>query len=93
MVMVVMLTMVVMEMVVMEMVVMGMVVMMATMTITMLMLMLMLTPPSSKESVLQCISAGSDSKEQSRNITTLPFAPVSDDNSLIALVVIMITQL
>ena len=37
-----------------------------------------LTPPSSKESVLQCIFAGSDSKEQSRSITTLPFAVVSD---------------
>ena len=38
-----------------------------------------LTPPSSKVSVLHFIFAGSDSKEQSRSITTLPFTAVSDN--------------
>ena len=39
-----------------------------------------LTPPSSSDSVLQCMFAGSDSKEQSRNITTLPLEATSDDD-------------
>ena len=39
-----------------------------------------LTPPSSSESVLQCMFAGSDSKEQSRSITTLPLEATSDDD-------------
>ena len=37
-----------------------------------------LTPPSPKVSVLQCMFAGSDSKEQSRSITMLPLVAVSD---------------
>ena len=37
-------------------------------------------PPSSSESVLQCMFAGSDSKEQSRSITTLPLEATSDDD-------------
>ena len=39
-----------------------------------------LTPPSSSESVLQCMFAGSDSKEQSLSITTLPLEATSDDD-------------